>query len=158
MLLRRLERIMVCGQWGHPVSPNIRKQPLLFLLCHANPRAMSLQHLTLPDRYTPHNTLNCSITSLPQASGDERQLLTGVILRLAVGSGRWGGKWVEGCVWEGLGWKKWCPERAGMSDTTKLLTCFTLVHDFFIINCILLVLIYKAHLRTELWSDNGWLF
>lgn len=65
-------------------------------LCHANPKAASLQNPAPPDRYTPQNTLNCSITSPPQAAGVDRRLLTGVILQLEVGSVRRGGEGAEG--------------------------------------------------------------
>lgn len=102
VLLRRSERLMACS-----VSPSTMRSASQLkyeetapsLLCHANPKAASLQDPAQPDRYTPQNTLNCSITSLPQAAGVDRQLLSGVILQLIVGSVRRGGKWVEGCCW-----------------------------------------------------------
>lgn len=90
-MLLRLERLMACSvSLSTMRSPNQLKyeETAPSLLCHANPKAMSLQHPALPDRYTPQNTLNCSITSLPQAAGVDRQLLTGVILQLTAGSVR----------------------------------------------------------------------
>lgn len=102
------------------------------LYCHANPKAVSLQHHALPDRYIPQNTLNCSITSPPQAAGVDRQLLAGVIFAACSGFKEMRGKLMEWCMGEReVGGTSKYPKGVGKTDARKPLLCFALVHDFF---------------------------